>query len=165
MMSVAKIRDAYGDFILSHEKRESEMSPMPPFTISDFEKHVRGVPDGPGEMTPASSITNVTDVSTEKNISTSQASIDSESTLKSEDLHVRQQETLEAFNEAEKSIHEANENALQVLETDTEDSLDFQEIDSDLANTLTLTSTTTSVVKETAAHEPNSPRQEPAETE
>ena len=42
MMSVAKIRDAYGDFILSHEKRESEMSPMPPFTISDFEKHVRG---------------------------------------------------------------------------------------------------------------------------
>ena len=30
---------------------------------------------------------------------------------------------------------------------DTEDSLDFQEIDSDLANTLTLTSTTTSVVK------------------
>ena len=30
---------------------------------------------------------------------------------------------------------------------DTEDSLDFQEIDSDLANTLTLTSTTTPVVK------------------
>lgn len=50
-----------------------------------------GVPDGPEEMTPASSITNVTDVSTEKNISTSQASIDSESTLKSEDLHVNKE--------------------------------------------------------------------------
>lgn len=30
---------------------------------------------------------------------------------------VRRQETLDAFNEAEKSIHEANENALQVLQT------------------------------------------------
>jgi len=72
-------------------KKECETSPLPPFTISDFEKHVRGVPDGPEEITPASSITNVTDVSTEKNISTSQASIDSESTLKSEDLHVNRE--------------------------------------------------------------------------
>ena len=88
---------------------------MPPFTISDFEKHVRGkaltltkinthaykmmslneigIEETDGAMTepitPGSSLTNVTDASTEKNISTSHASLDSESTLKSEDLHVR----------------------------------------------------------------------------
>ncbi|CAG5111321.1 Oidioi.mRNA.OKI2018_I69.chr2.g5642.t1.cds [Oikopleura dioica] len=137
------------------EKAETVSEPMPPFTISDFEKHVRGIQETDGAMTepitPGSSLTNVTDASTEKNISTSQASLDSESTLKSEDLQVRRQETLEAFNEAEKSIHEANEIALQVLQTDTEDSLDFQEIDSDLATTLSLTSTTTNQVTITKA--------------
>ena len=66
---------------------------MPPFTISDFEKHVRGIPETDGAhptepITPGSSLTSVTDASTEKNISVSQGSPDSESTLKSEDLHV-----------------------------------------------------------------------------
>ena len=61
------------------------------YKIKSFDE--TGIQETDGAMTepitPGSSLTNVTDASTEKNISTSQASLDSESTLKSEDLQVR----------------------------------------------------------------------------